>query len=309
VKRTLVAVALAVFFVLALAAPAFAFTLSSTYEMEGVINYKLQAGHACNTGGVLKQTIAGSGKMDKVMDIAMVPGKLTVSDANNWVAGATPLTVTSVWELCTPPKYTYDGTGPVGQLVGATDLAGKSLTAPVAIGSLYGTNDVPAYWDQSDKKMQGVTVAALAKRYGWDALTGQIWAVQVAADPGFSGNLSQKGEAAYGPYWYKAGATWETSWNAAPSSYTDTWRWETNKDGISGAAVGKDFIGDYFTMEQHARTSQGTLRRYIDKSSPWSHAYLHEDMSVVGKSDIKEAFKMDNLPAGKDVPKDWWRLF
>ena len=62
-------------------------------------------------------------------------------------------------------------------------------------------------------------------------------------------------------------------------------------------------------MEKHARTSQGTIRRFIDISSYWSHAYLMEDMSIVGKADLKESFMLDNLPAGKDILKDWWRLF
>jgi hypothetical protein len=34
----------------------------------------------------------------------------------------------------------------------------------------------------------------------FDAVSKQIWAVQVSADPGFSGNLHQQFEAAYGPY-------------------------------------------------------------------------------------------------------------
>jgi len=279
VKRTLVAVALAVIFMLALASPAFAIVFTTTYEMEGTINFKKQAGHVCNTGAEFKQTIAGSGKMDKVMDIAMVPGKLTVSDVNNWVAGATPLTVTSVWELCTPAKYTYED-------------------VPVSVSAMYGDWNVPAVWHEDAQDidvvvegMVGTTVANLAERFGWEALTNQIWAVQVQADPGFSGNLSQTGEAAYGPY-------------ATANPDDDQWTWDGND-----VELGDDFVGDYFTMEQHARTSQGTLRRYIDVSSPWSHAYLHEDMSVVGKSDVKEAFSMKNLASGQDVVRDWWRLF
>jgi hypothetical protein len=307
VKRTFVAVALAVIFVLALAAPALAsMTHTATYEMEGVINFKKQAGHACNTGGVLKQTIAGSGKMDKVMDIAMVPGKLTVADQNDWVAGATPLTVTSVWELCTPPKYTYDG----------RDTDGNKITAPVGITSLYNVNDIPAVANLVDSNMEvaGTTVAQEASRWGWDALTGQVWAVQVQADPGFSGNLHQKGEAAYGPYWSTKDASalvhaFDADWDEDSWSTSNTWRWERNKKDVVGVSIGADFVGDYFNMEQFARTSQGTLKRYIDVSSPWSHAYLMQDMTIVGKSEVKEGFSMPNIAAGKDVPKDWWRLF
>jgi hypothetical protein len=304
VKRTFVAVALAVIFVLALAAPAVAsMTHTATYEMDGVINFKKQAGHACNTGGVLKQTIAGSGKMDKVMSVAMVPGKLTVSDQNDWVAGATPLTVTSVWELCTPPKYTYEG----------RDALGRKVVAPVdTLSAMYGTNSQPAYayLDSGNMKIGNTTVAQLAKYYDWEALTGQIWAVQVQADPGFSGNLHQKGEAAYGPYWDKATPhAFDASWIASKADKSDQWRWELDKDNVTGVSIGKNFVGDYFNMEQMARTSQGTLKRYIDTSSPWSHAYLMQDMTIVGKSEVTEGFSMPNIAAGKDVPKDWWRLF
>ncbi len=306
-KRTFVAVALAVVFVLALAAPAFAsMTHTATYEMDGVINFKKQAGHACNTGGVLKQTIAGSGKMDKVMDIAMVPGKLTVDDQNDWVAGATPLTVTSVWELCTPPKYTYDG----------RDAMGRIVTAPVSyLSGLYfpGLYDMPASYGFDGKGgmvLDGYTVSRIAKDLKWEALTGQIWAVQVQADPGFSGNLHQKGEAAYGPFWANKGIqAHDALWSAGSTNYSDTWRWETDKDGILGVGIGKDFVGDYFNMQQMARTSKGTLKRYIDVSSPWSHAYLMQDMTIVGKSEVTEYFTMPNIAAGKDLPKDWWRLF
>jgi len=296
VKRTLVAVALALIFMLALAAPALAMFHSATVTMDGTIDFKSQAGHKCNTGAEFKQVIAGSGTLDKAMTVLMKPGIITVNDRNDWVAGATPLTVTSVWELCTPPKYTYDG----------TDEAGQEITAPVSVESIYGVDSIPASFTAT---LSGVTPEMLADRYGWEALTGQIWAVQVQANPGFSGYLSQKGEAAYGPFWTGDHAA-EASWNRVhvPNrvlvNESDTWRWEGG-DAVSGA----DYVGDYFTMEQHARTSQGTLRRYIDLSSPWTHAYVHEDMSVVGKSDIKDAIEMNNLPAGADVPKDWWRLF
>jgi hypothetical protein len=308
VKRTFVAVVLAVVLVLALAAPALAQAIfhTATYEMEGVIDFKKQAGHFCNTGAEIKQVIAGSGKMDKVQTITQVKGKITMDDTNDWVAGATPLTVTTVWKLCTPPKYTYND---------STETYGYDV--PVSIGSIYNPlradQDMPASWGDANAfptqsgKISGVTHAMLAEEFGWDAVSDQYWAVQVQADPGFSGNIHQKGEAAYGPFWTKGSIFgYEDSWTGSK----DTWRWEYNKAGTDyGVSVGADYVGDYFNMEQMARTSQGTLKRHIDISSPWSHGYLYEDMSVVGKSQITEAFKLGNLPAGKDVPGDWWKLF
>ncbi len=307
-KRTLVTLALVAVFVLALAAPAFAMYHTATYKLDGTIDFKTQAGHKCNTGAEFKQVIAGSGKMDKTMNVLMKPGIITLNDVNDWVAGAAPLTVTSVWELCTPPKYTYD----------AANIWGNTYAVPVGLGAIYGEDNQPAYFYGIG--VIGVTQAMLADAGGWDALTGQIWAVQVKADPGFSGNLHQKGEAAYGKYWgsnepfaYDAGWLSQFGDEEEDETFTsnhDRWRWEYEEDStVFGPSVGKDFVGDYFHMDQMARTSKGTLKRYIDISSPWSHAYLMEDMSVVGKSKIEEAFKLHNLPAGKDLPKDWWRLF
>lgn|GEM_PF-727809 len=316
-KRTFVAVVLAVVFVLAIAAPALAQAIfhSATYEMEGVIDFKKQAGHFCNTGAEIKQVIAGSGKMDKTQTITQVKGKITMADTNDWVAGATPLTVTTVWKLCTPPKYTYwDADNP---LVGGDGTYGFDI--PVGLGSMYVPvtvyplatgNNVPASWDAVGGQ-GGYNVAQLAKMFGWDAVSAQYWAVQVQANPGFSGSIHQKGEAAYGGYWGDGSVSaYDAGWTFDGTDFSDKWRWELNKAGtIIGPSFGGKYVGDYFNMEQMARTSQGTLKRYIDISSPWSHGYLHEDMSVVGKSQISEAVKMVNLPAGKDVPKDWWRLF
>jgi hypothetical protein len=288
VKRTLVAVALVIVFVMALAAPAFAITHSATYQMDGVINFKKQMGHLCNTGAEIKQTIMGSGQMDKVQTVSMSKGKITMKDTNDGVAGATPLTVTTVWELCAPPKYMYED---------------DNYTGPVGITSIYGAVGQPRSFGTT--AWSGVDYSDLATAYGWDALTDQIFAVQVQADAGYSLNVHQDGVATYGPFLGGTSATHEASWG----DDTNTWRWEADEDGYDGASVGADFVGNYFTMDQHARTSMGTLKRYIDISSPFNHAYLHEDMSVVGKSDVKEVFAMVNLPAGADVPGDWWKLF
>lgn len=61
-------------------------------------------------------------------------------------------------------------------------------------------------------------------------------------------------------------------------------------------------------INQSASTSGGTVKRYIDISSPWSHGYLHEDMSVVGKASITESFTMDNMSPGSKAGSgfdDW----
>ncbi len=82
-----------------------------------------------------------------------------------------------------------------------------------------------------------------------------------------------------------------------------------DKDGVIVIGTGPNFVGNYFEMEQHARTSQGTLRRYIDISSPFNHGYLMEDVTVTGKSDVQESFNMMNIEPGSDMPGNWWSLF
>ncbi len=295
-KKTIVAVALAVVFVMALAVPAFAqMTHGVTYEMEGVIDFRKQAGHACNTGAVHKQTIVGSGEMSKQQSIVMIPGRLTMEDNNDYVAGETALTVTSVIELCAPPKYTYDdadgNTAIVHPAAMYRNLNQPYLFTPLDAGGVVGFNPTTENYD-------------MTPTYGdWDAVSDQIWAVQVQADPGFSGNLHQDFEAAYGPY---DGGNWlvdDEDWTPADIR----WGWEDT--GNVDIIRGDDYVGNYFNIDQHARTSMGEVKRYISISSPFSHAYLMEDMSVVGKSDIQEAFSMRNIAAGADVPGLWWDLF
>jgi len=53
-------------------------------------------------------------------------------------------------------------------------------------------------------------------------------------------------------------------------------------------------------IEQEAGTSGGTVKRYIDISSAWSGAYIHENMTVEGKAEIKESFSMNNIKPGSN---------
>ncbi len=62
--------------------------------------------------------------------------------------------------------------------------------------------------------------------------------------------------------------------------------------GHFGAETGRVCYAESQGIEQKAGTTQGTVKRYVDISSPWSGAYLHEDMSVVGSAEIIESFTM-----------------
>ncbi len=112
----------------------------------------------------------------------------------------------------------------------------------------------------------------------FEPVSGQIWAVSVSADPGHEGSLSTSFTAAYDPE-AKAGDNEET-------------------------------VGNYFNIEQEVSTTSGETRRYIDISSPESGAYLKEDMSVIGATEIKEAFTMENIPGISNGSRpDWFSLF
>lgn len=58
---------------------------------------------------------------------------------------------------------------------------------------------------------------------------------------------------------------------------------------------------DSAKIEQSAGTEGGTTKRYIDMSNSFTGAYLHEDMKIEGKAEIKESFRMGNIDAGANV--------
>lgn len=143
----------------------------------------------------------------------------------------------------------------------------------------------------------------LTEKDYYRGLTDQIWAVQVEVEPGESGSISQEFEAAHGPY------DSDVKDGTADEVQKDSFGFDYDEHGNLIVVKGEDYAGDYFHIEQEAGTTGGTTRRYIDVSSPWSGAYLHEDMTVEGKADIKETFTMDNLKPGKEAAYEWHELF
>lgn len=60
-------------------------------------------------------------------------------------------------------------------------------------------------------------------------------------------------------------------------------------------------LANNFMIDQSGSNSVGEIKRYIDLSSPWSGAYLYEDMHVVGSAEIIESFTMYNIRPGAGV--------
>ncbi len=55
-----------------------------------------------------------------------------------------------------------------------------------------------------------------------------------------------------------------------------------------------------FNINQSAGTSQGTVKRHVDISSPWSGGYVYEDMTIKGRVEITESFTMGTPVSGVD---------
>ena len=138
--------------------------------------------------------------------------------------------------------------------------------------------------------------------WGYTPLTNQIWAARVEANPGEVGQLSQDFEAAYGPF-DGAGIT------ATHAGFNDEWGFGTRAGYPWGFTRGVDYVGNYFNMDQFAYTSGGQTMRYINISSPFSHALVFEDMSVTGMAEIEDVFVMDNIRPGEAATPDWWDMF
>ena len=137
-----------------------------------------------------------------------------------------------------------------------------------------------------------------------EGLTDQIWAAQVEAKPGETGLLDQEFEAAYGD-------TYEGSVDEKEDLSDDAWGFVADDDVSAGYTPvrGEDYVGNYFTIEQHAMTTDGTLKRFIDISSPFDGSYVHEDFTVTGQSDVQEAFEMTNIEPGEAIEVVWHQLF
>jgi len=348
VKKTL-ALTVAVVFVLSFAVPVFAqdMTHNAEYEMDGDIDLAKQVGHLCNTGAEMQQVIEGEGEMTKVMDTSQEAGVITVDDTQDWVTAEDAvrnLTVTSAVQLCAPAKSQVDEVvleDVISDLTEAGISEDEDESVAQVLDALFGTEFVDDLNNNNDledemqafisahedevippamlyEALQGGTHAGAGfegvdLEDFVDPLTDQIWAAQVEADPGYSGGLDQSFEAAYGP-WADAhgyfGDGEDAFWFVDDEGDQIDLTGSDNAIGdIAGVDKGDDYVGNYFNMDQFARTSEGTVKRYIDISSPWSGAFLHEDMTVTGSAEIDESFAMDNLEPGEEATPDWWELF
>jgi hypothetical protein len=303
-------------------------THDAQYFLSGSIDLKKQAGHQCNTGAEMKQVISGNGEFAKKMDIYMIEGLLVVDDDNSFTTAPDSLrnlTVSSVIELCAPPKQIHTGNNHILHFTGidwpfhgwipSYQMDDNSWHPIYLIG---GESLVFGPYSDGDVVNPLLHPHGLYGRcpcepaYAVD-VSEQIWAVSVEADPGHTGLLDMSFEAAHGPYGGyipDPSGSFYLPFELGTIEYkTSSDRWWISTDGRGIFPVlGSNFVGNYFTIDQHAKTTGGSLKRYIDISSPWSHGYFKEDMSVSGISEVKEYFEMNNLPAGAEGTAHWWDL-
>ncbi len=139
------ALALAVMFVFYLASPAIAQGInhSISAQLEGEIDWKSQAGHLCNTGAEQKKTIVGSAEIFELeRSVVMAEGRLTVTDVNDYIAGPTGLSVTSMIELCAPSKQEYTTTKYV-PVEGGLDVESVEAITEITVVACTDFNNLP----------------------------------------------------------------------------------------------------------------------------------------------------------------------
>lgn len=333
-KKTL-AIALAVIFVLAFATPAFAqLTHNATYKADGTISLTKQVGHLCNTGAQMNQNISGQGTLEKVMNTRQERWKLVVDDSNDITTApdaVNNLTVSSGLILCAPAKHevtatdrvyiteeTLDHCPRVAGLLGLTDFyLTENVTtyipdAPegyaddwsnITFRDLLMDAVDDAEWRAVVANLPAAELEGFAAAHGvlptyttknYRALTSQIWAASVEANPGESATLNQDFTAAYGP---------------GPGAADHQWNWAEVAPGFVVPRAGDDFVGNYFNITQLAQVTDGVTQRFIDISSPFSHAFVSENMRVVGAAEVDETFNMTNIPEGAEAERDWWDMF
>lgn len=107
---------------------------------------------------------------------------------------------------------------------------------------------------------------------GYTPVSDQVWGSSVSANTGQSGSYSVGVQSAYGVF-------------------------VDEND--------KDYVGDYFNVEQKSYVSNGETKRHIDISSPVSGAYLMEDVNVIGMAKIQDSFSLINYKPGLKDGQSW----
>lgn len=277
--RGWMAVVLILFFITVIAAPAVArdsverFEHAIDYRIGGLINLERSFGDPCTTGAVKNQKISGYGDMTKVEVVKISPYIMSIDEKTDWSTAADA----------------------IGKLTVATTI--ELCARPKSAADRNYNDTIHTYHD-----------AVIDGRISAYGLSDQIWATEISTEPGQSGSYHADFIAAYGPgpydkYAFEKGLT--------PVEYDPEKSWWFDSSKEDGIDRGKYYVGNYFNIDQYAYTSGGELKRYTSMSSPFSHAYLYDDLDVIGMAEVKESFNMHNIRRGPEgIQLTWWeRLF
>ncbi len=125
----------------------------------------------------------------------------------------------------------------------------------------------------------------------------QIWASMIKTDPGNRGRHKLTSIAAYGSGPYQVN----------DPNYDPLFSWWYVDRGFIDK--GREYVGNYFEVEQRLTTTGGSLRRFINLSSPFSYANIYERLYVTGSAEIVDYFDMTSIPKGYDgITLNWWDL-
>lgn len=317
------------------------FTHTANYNIGGKININRNTGHACFTGAEKKQNISGYGEIKKTESVTIASNIMKVEDTTDWTASAASalhnLTVNTTINLCAVPMHELTSTDYVYSKTDGNWYVVDSKTTIPSVKNVYENIDEPVNtlydavkeaWmttygvtaDQADQKLAGLSDSELEKmaaEYLADTgftlenyypLTRQIWSTKVTADAGEAGSYHADFQAAYGPGPRQVGGV--VGPYGGLVSYERDYMWWFDDLAEDGIGKGDYYVGNYFEIDQYAYTSGGSMRRFIDISSPFSLALFKEDMVVTGMAEVKEAFNMDNLEPGPEALRlVWWELF
>lgn len=278
---------LAATIVLATALPALAgsdyrFTQSIVFRIGGKIDIYREVGHMCTTGAKKTQIIRGYGEMTRTEDVIIAPNIMSIDEKTDWTTfpdAIRNLIVTTTIELCARPMsaaaHAYDSDG--------FDIREGDIIHtyhPLVVGGYLEVNE----------------------------LTWQQWGMEIETNRGHSGSYHADFIAAYGPGPYEEDGILGDYGELI--LYEEDHMWWFDFDEEDGIDRGRRYVGNYFEIEQLARTTEGYMKRFIDISSPFSNTYISERLIVTGYSEIKEAFLLDNLEPGPDAIRlTWWELF
>jgi hypothetical protein len=267
------------------------------YEIGGRISIEREIGQACQTGAVKSTSVQGFGEMQKYENIRIAKNIMQVEEVSDWsvpTSALSGLTVTTTIRLCNRPM-----------------TAAKQVYGEWVPGALFDTRlQVGDIINVYDPLVVDGTIQV-------GALTRQLWATAVSTNPGHSGSYHSDFIAAYGPGPYERMYGYVDQFGFR-HFYDEEFMWEYDPNvdyfnrnhKLFGYKRGKYYVGNYFSIEQFASTTEGSMKRFISISNPFENAFLEEEMSVIGSASVREALKLNNLTRGtRGITLAWYELF